>query len=542
MNYSTKLNSMTRTLAVAAALLLAGGAIYQASAQQFSIRPKATKFAQQGSNTAANAMFSGARDLIDDAQWTKAEQQFAQYLSAYPQEKNLDAAMYWMAYSQYKLRKFNQSKDTIDRLLKTYDKTTWKEDAQLLLAQLPGTISVKVDPVTVTVDSVVATPVTVAVAGQDPFDVQVRTQEMQARIAEAQARAQERTREAQERMQERMAEAREKIKDKTAFKYNDFDFDFNFDFDFDSGKGAGKGTGKGNGSADDDPCEFKIVVLQALFESDPQRGIAVANDWLKAGSGQTVTCKRAALRLLARHGGKAVTPTVLGVAQNETDLKLKTTAIALLGATNDDSVLNALRDFALNSPQNEVAEAAVYALSQHTSTQALNSLVDIGLSTKPISLRKTAIRSISNRPGEPALDALFKIYDSSQELDIRKSVISGFGNRKSERAGAKLVDIARTSDNIELRKEAIRAIARRGGETAVDTLMKLYDSEKNEELKDTIMNSFGYLNDKRVTNKLIEIAKNPQTPIERRRRVVMLLSSRGKDPDVIAYLEQLLRQ
>ena len=114
--------------------------------------------------------------------------------------------------------------------------------------------------------------------------------------------------------------------------------------------------------------------------------------------------------------------------------------------------------------------------------------------------------------------------------------------RKSERAGAKLLEIANTSDNIELRKEAIRGIARRGGETAVDTLMRLYDSEKNEELKDTIMNSFGYLNDKRVTNKLLEIAKNPQTPLERRRRVVMLLSSRGKDPDVIAYLEQLLRQ
>jgi hypothetical protein len=25
---------------------------------------------------------------------------------------------------------------------------------------------------------------------------------------------------------------------------------------------------------DDDPCEFKIVVLQALFQTDPQRGIA----------------------------------------------------------------------------------------------------------------------------------------------------------------------------------------------------------------------------------------------------------------------------
>jgi HEAT repeat protein len=120
-------------------------------------------------------------------------------------------------------------------------------------------------------------------------------------------------------------------------------------------------------------------------------------------------------------------------------------------------------------------------------------------------------------------------------------VISGFGNRKSERAGAKLVEIARTSDNVELRKAAISSIGRRGGVGAVDALMSLYDSEKNEEMKDTIMNSFGNLNDKKVTNKLIQIAKDPQTPLERRRRVIMLLSNRGKDPDVNKYLEELLR-
>lgn len=537
MNYLTKLNSMTRTLAVAAALLFASGAIYQATAQQFSTRPKATRFAPQGSNTAANAMFSGARDLIDDAQWSKAEEQFAKYVSAYPQEKNLDAAMYWMAYSQYKLRKFNQSKDTIDRLLKTYDKTTWKDDAELLLAQLPGTISVKVDPVTVTVDPVVATPVALAIAGQDPVEVQVRTQEMQARIAEAQARAQERTREAQERMKARMDEAKEKLKDKAYFKYNDFDFDFSFDFDFDSGKGVGKGKG-----SDDDPCEFKIVVLQALFESDPQRGIAVATEWLKPNSGQTTSCKRAALTLLARHGGKAVTPTILSVAQNETDLKVRTRAISLLGATNDDSVIDPLRDFALNSTQNEISEAALYALSQHNGARAASVLADIALSNKPVPLRKAAISSIAGRQGEPAVDALLKIYDSTQDIEIRKSVISGLSRRKSDRAGAKLVEIARGTDNMELRKAAISAIGRRGGESAVDLLMGLYDSEKNEETKDQIMNALGYSNDKRVTHKLIEIARNPQTPIERRRRVVMLLSGRSKDPEVIAFLEELLKQ
>ena len=81
------------------------------------MRPKASTFApQSGNNAAANTMFSGARDLIDDAQWIRAEQKFAQYISAYPQEKNLDQAMYWMAYSQYKLRKFSPSKQTIEKL------------------------------------------------------------------------------------------------------------------------------------------------------------------------------------------------------------------------------------------------------------------------------------------------------------------------------------------------------------------------------------------------------------------------------------------
>src|SRR5262249_20968955 len=72
-----------------------------------------------------------------------------------------------------------------------------------------------------------------------------------------------------------------------------------------------------------DPCEFKIVVLQALFQTDLQRGIMAATEWLKPGSTQTVRCKSAALTLLGRNGGKAVTPVILGVARSEPDIKLR---------------------------------------------------------------------------------------------------------------------------------------------------------------------------------------------------------------------------
>src|SRR5262249_53829569 len=130
-------------------------------------------------------------------------------------------------------------------------------------------------------------------------------------------------------------------------------------------------VGFGPAEADDDdnsndPCEFKIVVLQALFQTDVQRGIMAASEWLKPGSTQTVRCKGAALTLLGRNGGKTVTPVILGVARSEPDLKLRARAISALGATNDDSVVDALRDFALNSQANDIFEASLYALCKHT--------------------------------------------------------------------------------------------------------------------------------------------------------------------------------
>jgi HEAT repeat protein/ElaB/YqjD/DUF883 family membrane-anchored ribosome-binding protein len=509
------------SLAIAAALIvIAGGLVNPATAQKLK-SDKMNKFAPQGSkNDAANAKFQGGRDLISDEQYAKAIEKFNEYISTYSKEPNIDAAMYWKAYSQIQLKEFDQAKETVDRLLKTYEKTKWKGDAELLLAQLPNAVTVKVG--TITMD-----PVEVNVQAQEISQERIR--EAQERAREAQERVQERAQEAQERAQERVQAALDRIKD------------FN-------GVGAGIGMGMGigvggpNGSQnDDDPCEFKIVVLQALIQSDLQRGLAAATDWLKPGSTQTQRCKGAALTLLARHGGKAATPTILGVARNEADPKLRAKAISVLGATNDDSVVDALRDFAINSQDNDIVEAALYALSQHQSARATTALAEIAMSNKPVALRRMAIASIANRQGDPAVDELFKIYDADQNLEIRKAVISGFGHRRSERAGAKLLEIARGSDKIELRKAAISGISRRNGAQSIDILLGLYDSEKSEELKDQIIYSLGSSKDPRVVDKLIQIAGNPQTPIERRRHAVAMLS-RSPDPKVQKFLEDLLKQ
>ncbi|HEX5834706.1 MAG TPA: HEAT repeat domain-containing protein [Pyrinomonadaceae bacterium] len=502
--------------------------------------------AQTASNRAAQAeaaaLFRSARDMITDGEWAKAQQKFSEYVSSYPNEKNLDAALYWLAYSQHKLEKFDDCRKTIDQLLERFPQSNWRDDARVLMVQVTGAYVIDPDatprppgaPGAYVID-----PDQLPRPARAPGAVDVMPAQVEPVIVYGQG---------VQGPQPALAPIAR-------------------------GQGFGIGVGRattiyrgdefGDPGADDDPCEFKIVVLQALFQTDVQRGIVTASEWLKPGSTQTVRCKSAALTLLGRHGGKSVTPVILGVARSEPDLKLRARAISTLGATNDDTVIDALRDFALTSQENEVVEASLYALSKHTSDRAINVLGDIAVSGKTLNHRKLAISSISARAGEPAVDALFRIYDGDQSVEIRKSVIFGFANRKSERAGNKLFEIARSSENVELRKAAFGAISRRGGDKVIDFLLSLYDTEKNEELKDqilmslasgtTFITSSGYigymgqtntpasrLNDQRVLDKLILIAKDKNAPMERRKRVIGWLS-RSKDPKVLEFLQELLK-
>ena len=488
----------------------------------------------------ANTVFRSARDLITDGDWARAQAKFNEYVSSFPNEKNLDAALYWMAYADYKLEKFNDSRTTINRLLEKYPSSNWNDDARLLLAQMSASMA-DYDQLVRAVRAVDTTTPAAPVAGVGVAEPAIIYRPGQDPIAITPAPATAPVVVGAQGIQGLVTD--------TAIAY---------------GPAIWALRDELGSTSDDDPCEFKIVVLQALFQTDLQRGIIAATDWLKQGSNQTVRCKSAALTLLGRHGDKAVTPVILGVARTEPDLKLRARAIATLGATNDDTVIDPLRDFALSSQENDIIEASLYALSRHTGERAIGVLSDIATSGKTINHRKIAISSIATRPGEPAVDALFKIYDSDQNVEIRKAVISGFANRKSERAGVRLVEIARGSDSVDLRKAAISALSRRAGDKTTEFLLSLYDSERNEELKDQIVNSlasgsrFAYaealpgqaigtnagstsrMNDQRVVQKFIEIAKNPQAPMERRKRVIGWLS-RSKDPAVLKFLEELLR-
>ena len=302
-------------------------------------------------------------------------------------------------------------------------------------------------------------------------------------------------------------------------------------------------------AANDADIEIKIIALQSLCQSEQERCAALVGDVLKSGNRAPLKLREAAISLLGRYGGRDATPVLLNIMRNDPEEKLRVKAISALARTNDESVLDALREQAMRPEFADygTVDSAMHAIAQSESPRAVGMLGDLAMNAKTLEGRKHAIYLLARRKGEPVVDELLKIYDADQSLDIRKQVVEGLGNRISPRALDKLTQIARGAGNVQLRAQAIRSIANRGRsipnhnvEEDLNLFIQFYDSEQNDELKDALLETIGQYQTRAAQQKLMEVVRSNSAPIERRKRAINWLS-RSKDPEVLRFLEDMLK-
>ena len=396
-----------------------------------------------GANNAAAQAFGEGRDLIAEEKWSRAATRFSRFISDYPNDRNVDAAYYWLAFAYKKMNKYNDAEAALRHLLATYPKSNWADDAKRMRVEMAPVINPKL--------------------------------------------AEEATKEAD--------------------------------------------------------AELKIIALKSLCESEPQRCVTLVNEVLKPTSRSPHGLKEAAIVLLGRFGGRESLPMLINLSRNEgEDLKLRAKAITALGSSDDESVLETLRQLAMRDEFSDygVVDTALHSLAQHDSPRAVQIMGQVALGSPNMEARKHAVFLLSHRKGEDVVDELLRIYDAAPSLEVKKQVLEGLGNRKSPRSVQKLAEVARTSSSVELRAKAIRAIPHRSDEQDLDILLPLYETERDEELKDYILDGIGhYPNSKRALQKLMEVVRS-NAPVERRKRAISALS-RSKDPDVLRFLEEMLR-
>ena len=78
-------------------------------------------------------LFREGRDLIEAQNWPQAAEKFNNFISEFPRDRDLDAALYWYAYALQKQGKKDEAVAPLLRLIKEFPNSSWRREAEAML-------------------------------------------------------------------------------------------------------------------------------------------------------------------------------------------------------------------------------------------------------------------------------------------------------------------------------------------------------------------------------------------------------------------------
>jgi len=280
-----------------------------------------------------------------------------------------------------------------------------------------------------------------------------------------------------------------------------------------------------------DNCEIKILALQSLFQADEERALGIVAESLKSSAAnQCQGFQAAAVSILGGHGGPRVVPLLLEIAKNNSDLKVRLTAIKRLGEQHNDQVTDELIKLYDSDRTKEIRTQVLRALVESHTARGTAKVLEVASNGDDPAVRLVAIRYVADLNDTNSLDALIRIYDTDKTPQVRSQVLQALSDREDPRARAKLLDIAKNGDTPEIRLEAIRRLSDHG-RVSLDDLLQLYSSETTMQIKQGLLRAFANNKDPRATAKLFEIARG-NDPVELRAYAIRQLGNKDDDQTV----------
>jgi HEAT repeat protein len=465
-------NHLISTLIAGAALLFVAmpGVAQFASSDLI----KLNRFVQStnGSDKATKA-FRVGRDLIEDDKWEQAEKQFRNFLRDYPNHNQADAALYWLAFTQKKQRHFSEADQLLAQLMNNYPKSSWVSDAKALRLEIAPALG-KVDYVDQVFAASQPTP-----------------------RASAPRRTSASGPPSEPLPSQTPAPAPARPISRPPGQYEVITVPPVAPVAVISGQGLGEAFGTtiasqaASGMSEQD--EIKAIALQSLMQSNSERALPYIADILKNDSKASKGLKEVAVRLLGQYRGPNATNLLLDLARNQTDSRLRRSAIYSLGNVDDDKVFDLLLNLATTSEDAEVAKAALRALASHRNQKAKDSISSLALSAKSPFIRRDAIYYLGERKDDASIDRLISIYDNDPDPEIKKHAIYALSRSSHVKARQKVMEVARSSGNEEARVQALQWLDDRADESFIDELVKMYQTDKSAKVRKQIVYSLSQI-------------------------------------------------
>ena len=412
----------SRLLAVAlatASLLLVAA---PASAQQY--KELLNRFVQSGNDSALRA-FTQGRGFVDAQQWEQAAATFDRFVTQYPKDPNIQAALYWLAYAHNKQGNVQAAETTLARLLQSYPKSTWADDARALRAEVFGKLGKPV-PAADEVDAndelrIIALK---TLCENDRIGCSARVGEVlrssqSARVKEAAIILLGRyggTEAVPSLVQMSRTEANEKL---------------------------------------------RMRAISALGSTNDERALDVLREIAMNAAYADVSPTDSAIHALASHENARAVAILGEVATRSQNVKARTHAIELLSRRRGDNVVDELLRLYDAIPDVAVKKYVVAGLGNRKDPRAITKLTEVARTASDVQLRRQAIHAIPNRGDEQDLDVLLSLYDAERDNDLKDHLLGAIGRYQHQRAYQKLQQIIRNpAEPLERRKAAISYLSR----------------------------------------------------------------------------------
>ena len=507
MMHILKRNRRARYGLVAAVTLVAAFGFFRAQTARAYDQDiqKLNRFVQTSKvDSPAMKMFREGRDQIEAENWALAATKFDTFVRDYPKDKDVDAALYWLAYALKKQGKKDEAAQPLLRLVREFPGSGWRREAQAMLIELGYKD---------------AATQALAQANADRENCEIKILALQSLFEADEDRAIAFVGDVLKGGATNCPALRSAAVSLLGSHAGPRAVPILLDIarnqpDMKLRLTAIRQLGEQNSDTVAD-------ALAALYDADHDRNV-----------------RTQILRSFAEMHSPRAEAKLVEIARAGDDLELRQFAIRRLGETRGDASLNEMiRIFdADRTPQ--IRTQILRALAERDDPRAHAKLLEVARRGETPELRVEAIRRLGER-GSAGVEDLLSLYDTETNGAIQQSLLRAYAETDDPRARAKLAMVARNAANTDMRLFAIRRLGERNDEQTTNELIGMYDAEQNPQVKATLIRSFGESHQKAAVRKLISIARSDQS-VDLRKLAVRLLGE-SKDPEALKFLEDLLK-
>lgn len=261
--------------------------------------------------------------------------------------------------------------------------------------------------------------------------------------------------------------------------------------------------------------DMKLLVLNSLINSDPDRTVPMLEKLLKGNNGPRV--KERALFVLAQSHSLQGREMIANVAKGKYNPDLQAKAIEYLGVFGGKESAATLADIYKSSNDPQIKRAILHGFMISGSKDAV---LAVARNEANLELRVDAIHQLGVMGGAAEL---MQLYTPDAPAEVKKAVLQGlFVGGQSD----KILDIARNDKDINMRRAAIRQLGPMGRNKAGDALPQIYAKETDVSLKKDVLNSLFIQGN---ATAIIEIAKKETDPGLKREAIQKLSIMHSKE-------------